>query len=84
MYKLKEEGIDVGIDLVSGIAHNKIMVIDKYITITGSFNFTKSADTRNVENVVIIEDQEISDYYLQNWLYRKKENSPDKKVFRKE
>jgi phospholipase D len=47
------------------------MIIDKHKVITGSYNFTKSADTRNAENVVLIDDADIAKQYLVNWLDRK-------------
>ena len=68
---LKKAGIDVSIDKVSGIAHNKIMIIDHKKVITGSFNFTRSADSRNTENVIIIDDSKVAESYIQNWLSRK-------------
>ena len=38
IYFVKNAGIPVSIDYVSGIAHNKIMIIDDKIVLTGSFN----------------------------------------------
>ena len=72
--ELKQAGIEVSIDKVSGIAHNKIIIADNYTTITGSFNFTVSAAKRNVENVLIIQDSNIAHSYLRNWLARKSAN----------
>jgi phospholipase D len=74
MKLLQEEGIDVSIDKVAGIAHNKVIIIDLQKVITGSFNFTKSADSRNTENVIMVNDKEIAGRYLQNWLSRKQKN----------
>ena len=54
------------------IAHNKIMIIDDMITITGSFNFTKAAQERNAENVLIIEDPLLTKKYTENWFHRQK------------
>ena len=71
---LVDVGIDVGIDKVSGIAHNKVMIIDEQRVITGSFNFTRAADSRNTENVIIINDKSVANEYLQNWLKRKSKN----------
>ena len=79
--ELKQTGIEVGIDRVSGIAHNKIIIADLYTVVTGSFNFTVSAAKRNVENVLIIQDNNIAHSYLQNWLARKSANQG--RVFRK-
>jgi len=75
MNAIKEAGIDVSIDKVSGIAHNKTVIIDQQKVITGSFNFTKSADSRNAENVIIVNDSQIAERYLQNWLLRKSKNT---------
>jgi len=74
MTELQDAGVEVGIDKVSGIAHNKVMIIDGRTVITGSFNFTNSADTRNAENVLIVEDKNLADKYFQNWLNRKHKN----------
>lgn len=71
---LADAGVDVGIDKVSGIAHNKVMIIDEQKVITGSFNFTRAADKRNAENVIIINDKSIANEYLQNWFKRKSKN----------
>jgi len=69
---LKGAGIEVAIDKVPGIAHNKIMIIDEHIVITGSFNFTDAADKRNSENLIIIDNKELSSHFLKNWYDRKK------------
>ena len=79
---LRQAGIEVSIDIVPGIAHNKVVILDRQKTVSGSFNFTTSADKRNTENVLIIDDVQIADRYLQNWLYRKEANNV--KIFRKQ
>ncbi|MCZ6901854.1 MAG: phospholipase D family protein [Rickettsia endosymbiont of Ixodes persulcatus] len=73
--KIKSAGIDVLIDNIPGIAHNKVMIIDEYTVITGSFNFSKNADYKNAENVIIINDPIIARQYLQNWLSREHVNN---------
>ncbi|GAB4162347.1 MAG: hypothetical protein Tsb006_0450 [Rickettsiaceae bacterium] len=72
---LSQAGIDVMFDKMPGIAHNKIIIIDKEKVITGSFNFTSAADNKNAENVLLIEDKGIAHIYLQNWLSRKHANA---------
>lgn len=74
MSALLEADIDVTIDNLPGIAHNKIMIIDKSRVITGSFNFTRSADSKNAENVLIIDDKTVAKQYLQNWFFCKFRN----------
>jgi phospholipase D len=64
---LQNAGIKVKIDKISGIAHNKVIVIDKEKVITGSFNFTNDADKRNAENILLIKDKKIAAMYIQNW-----------------
>jgi phosphatidylserine/phosphatidylglycerophosphate/cardiolipin synthase-like enzyme len=52
---LYNNDVAVWIDAKHAIAHNKIILIDGAIILTGSFNFTKSAEERNAENLLIIE-----------------------------
>jgi phosphatidylserine/phosphatidylglycerophosphate/cardiolipin synthase-like enzyme len=67
----REHGIPVWIDYRPRIAHNKIMIIDEATVITGSFNFTRSAQERNAENVLMIHDATLAQRYLDNWYTRK-------------
>lgn len=60
-------GVETLIDDRHAIAHNKIMIIDGQIVITGSYNFTKAAEKSNAENMVIIDSPTIAAKYLQNW-----------------
>ena len=64
---LKRAGIHVWIDRKHAIQHNKVMIVDSTIVITGSFNFTKSAEERNAENLLVINDSLIAKKYLGNW-----------------
>ena len=47
-----------------GFMHHKFCVIDDRIAITGSYNWTYYAETRNVENIVITDNLEIVNLYL--------------------
>jgi phosphatidylserine/phosphatidylglycerophosphate/cardiolipin synthase-like enzyme len=64
---LKNEGISMMIDARHAIAHNKVMVIDAAHVLTGSFNFTKQAETSNAENLLVIDDPQLATKYLGNW-----------------
>ena len=64
---LQHAGIPVRIDYRHAIAHNKVMIIDNDTVITGSFNFTKSAERNNAENVIIIKDFQLAQIYTDNW-----------------
>jgi phosphatidylserine/phosphatidylglycerophosphate/cardiolipin synthase-like enzyme len=50
-----------------GLAHNKVIVIDQALVITGSFNFTKAAESRNAENLLIIRDPALAAAYARNF-----------------
>jgi phosphatidylserine/phosphatidylglycerophosphate/cardiolipin synthase-like enzyme len=60
-------GIPVKIDAQHAIAHNKVMVIDGETVITGSFNFTKAAEEKNTENLLVIRDNKLAERYIKNW-----------------
>ncbi len=53
-------GIPARIDAKHAIAHNKIVIIDGAVVITGSFNFTKAAETQNAENLLVIRSKELA------------------------
>ena len=59
--------LNVLLDGNSGQMHHKAIIIDEKIVITGSYNFTRSAATRNDESVVIIYDEDIAGFYLQEF-----------------
>lgn len=68
---LAESGIPIWTDYKVATAHNKVMIIDKEKVITGSFNFTFSAQWNNAENVLFINDTKIASAYFANWESRK-------------
>jgi phosphatidylserine/phosphatidylglycerophosphate/cardiolipin synthase-like enzyme len=65
---LKNMGIPVFIDDKHAIAHNKIMIIDNRVVITGSFNFTMAAENKNAENLLILDDRpDLTRAYRENF-----------------
>jgi phosphatidylserine/phosphatidylglycerophosphate/cardiolipin synthase-like enzyme len=64
---LANSRIPTFIDDTHAIAHNKIMIIDRATVITGSFNFTKAAEEKNAENLLIIQSKELAKLYIENW-----------------
>lgn len=64
---LKNSGIPTLIDAQHAIAHNKIIIIDQCIVLTGSFNFTKAAEEHNAENLLVINDPALAKQYIENW-----------------
>lgn len=59
--------IPTKIDSAHAIAHNKIIILDGETVITGSFNFTKAAEERNAENLIVIHDKGLAGKYTENW-----------------
>lgn len=68
---LANTGIPTYIDASHAIAHNKLIVIDRETVITGSFNFTKAAEERNAENLLIIKSKDLAKPYIDNWNHHK-------------
>ena len=69
---LFQRGIPILIDDVVGIAHNKVMIFDERYVLTGSFNFSQAAETKNAENLLLIDDPALAKIYKENWDYRAK------------
>jgi phosphatidylserine/phosphatidylglycerophosphate/cardiolipin synthase-like enzyme len=65
---LKNEGVPTLIDSRHAIAHNKVMILDGYVVLTGSFNFTRAAEESNAENLLVINDPVLAKRYSDNWL----------------
>jgi phosphatidylserine/phosphatidylglycerophosphate/cardiolipin synthase-like enzyme len=68
---LSAAGLDFYLDGIHAIAHNKVMIIDDAVVITGSYNFTRAAQEKNAENSLIIKDKSIASQYSTNWLFHK-------------
>ena len=68
---LKRRGIPIALYTGDGIMHNKFAVIDTQTVITGSFNWTASAEEYNYENLLIIDSPEVAkiyeDYFAKMW-----------------
>ena len=47
--------------------HDKLIIVDNTIVVTGSLNFSSNADDSNEENVVIVDNAEIAALYLQEF-----------------
>jgi phosphatidylserine/phosphatidylglycerophosphate/cardiolipin synthase-like enzyme len=74
---LANAGIPVLIDDQHAIAHNKIIIIDRQTLITGSFNFTKAAEERNAENLLVLKgNPQLVEKYLKNFEEHKGHSEP--------
>ncbi len=61
-------GLDVRVDGSRYKLHHKAIIIDREIVITGSYNFSASAEKRNDENIVIIHDEAIGEVFYEEWV----------------
>ncbi len=61
--RLKSAGINVKLDKNPDYMHNKFAIIDGKMITTGSFNWSKHADTKNDENLLIVYSQELARKY---------------------
>jgi len=65
---LKKNNIETRVNFNYAIMHHKFMIIDNKTLQLGSFNYTKSAEKRNAENVLVIrEAPDIIAAYLRQW-----------------
>jgi phosphatidylserine/phosphatidylglycerophosphate/cardiolipin synthase-like enzyme len=78
---LAEQGVPVWIDTEHAAAHNKVMVIDngsaEAAVVTGSFNFTHAAQSRNAENLLILRgNPNLAEAYAANFRRHKIHSIP--------
>lgn len=62
-----DKTIPVKVDSKHAIFHDKVIVIDGQTVITGSFNFSDSAEQRNAENMLVLRDPDLAKRYIANW-----------------
>ena len=79
--RLLAGGVPVAFETRYNAAHNKVLVVDaegpKCAVLTGSYNFTWSADNRNAENLLIVRDQcALARAYRDNWQRHRAEATP--------
>jgi phosphatidylserine/phosphatidylglycerophosphate/cardiolipin synthase-like enzyme len=61
--RMLENGLDIRLDGNSRSMHHKVIIIDEKIVITGSYNFSNNAETRNDENTLVIHNPQITARY---------------------
>ncbi len=64
---LTEAGLEARLDGNRYNMHSKVFLVDQQIVVTGSYNFTQSAERQNDENVLIIHNAEIARAYWAEW-----------------
>jgi phosphatidylserine/phosphatidylglycerophosphate/cardiolipin synthase-like enzyme len=65
--RLHEAGVTVEISDVPFLLHDKFAVVDGRWVITGSFNWTTSAERRNRENVLIFDCPSLAAHFEAEW-----------------
>jgi phosphatidylserine/phosphatidylglycerophosphate/cardiolipin synthase-like enzyme len=67
--RLKDFGLDVWFDSNPKTMHHKVFIVDEKIVITGSYNPTNAANTKNDENILVIYDKGIARKFLDEFNY---------------
>ncbi|PWB71503.1 MAG: hypothetical protein C3F07_14065 [Anaerolineales bacterium] len=60
----RQAGLDVRIDGIDGQMHHKVFIVDGKIVVFGSYNFSRSAEERNDENIIIVYNQQIAEQFM--------------------
>ena len=68
--------VDVRLDGNPRSMHHKVIIIDRSVVVTGSYNFSASAEDSNDENTLIIYNPEIAALYLDEFQRVVKEAEP--------
>lgn len=62
-WSLKAAGVPVRNDTNPRSMHNKVMIIDGEIVVTGSYNWSKTAEKENNENLIIVRSKYVAELY---------------------
>jgi phosphatidylserine/phosphatidylglycerophosphate/cardiolipin synthase-like enzyme len=62
--RLQTAGVDVRLDGNPDKLHHKVLLIDQEIVITGSYNFSASAENNNDENTLVIHSTPLARRFL--------------------
>ena len=65
---LVQKGIKTRISTNNYIMHNKFAIIDNRLLLTGSYNWTFSANNRNDENLMVIDDPELIEIFQNQFI----------------
>lgn len=60
----KQADLEVRIDGIEGQMHHKVFIVDESIVVLGSYNFSRAAEERNDENLLIIYNEAIAGQFL--------------------
>lgn len=74
---LQRAGARVWLDAEHAAAHDKVLIVDDAEVITGSYNFTAAAQSRNAENVVLLAgSRTLATRFVQNFAFHRDHATP--------
>jgi phosphatidylserine/phosphatidylglycerophosphate/cardiolipin synthase-like enzyme len=74
---LDRAGARVYLNTGHAASHNKIVIVDGATVITGSYNFTQAAQSKNAENVVVISGNRIiAGRFVENFEFHRLQSIP--------
>ncbi len=78
---LGRAGARVYLESGHAASHNKIVIVDgrsaRAAVITGSYNFTQAAQSKNAENVVVLSgNRRVTDRFVDNFEYHRSQSTP--------
>jgi phosphatidylserine/phosphatidylglycerophosphate/cardiolipin synthase-like enzyme len=62
--RFRQAGLDIRLDGNPRNMHHKVIIFDEKTVVTGSYNFTNSAENVNDENVLVFHDPQIADQFM--------------------
>jgi len=75
--RLIDAGVPVHFDAKHRILHHKFAVIDASTVVTGSFNWTRSAETANAENTLVLHDRpDLAGQYIRSFAVLRRDAAP--------
>jgi len=78
---LRRAGVDVYLNASYASSHNKVIILDagtrEAAVVTGSYNFTNAAQSRNAENVVVISgNPDVTGLFVANFEKHRRQSTP--------
>ena len=74
--RLAKAGIPTRVDRVNHLMHQKLLLIDRRFTITGSYNFSANAENRNAEITLFVDDVDLAATVRTNWIKLHAQSTP--------
>jgi phosphatidylserine/phosphatidylglycerophosphate/cardiolipin synthase-like enzyme len=76
LLRLSQAGASIYLNSMHKSSHNKIVIVDagmpRATVITGSYNFTRAAQTQNAENVVLLSgNTSVTQRFARNWEFHR-------------